>query len=149
MKARITFRSEVFIEGKDIDEIRNKWENMQIFSSDAIDNYDADLVEVVSVEDADTYENIDLENEVDEDLMEELIEDGYNVAKTALNTIVIYDVDDCKNGYLVNVYDVDEDGNKGFYPIDSFNILPSDCDCRDISAVTAYIIDILENTSEY
>ena len=53
-KVRITFRSVVFIEGKDLKEIKQKWENMELFSS----NENISFVEVSSVEDADGYKDI-------------------------------------------------------------------------------------------
>ena len=60
MEVRITWRSEIYIKGEDIDEIRNKWEALNI---DPIDNDDEDItnfdfVELVSVEDADTYDDL-------------------------------------------------------------------------------------------
>ena len=73
MKVRITFRSEIFIDGKDMKEIVSKWANLQLFSSEA-SVYDADLFEVSSVEDAETHNDVmdkfdypyDDENEEDE-----------------------------------------------------------------------------------
>lgn len=60
MEARITFRSEIYIEGKDISDIEDKFQNIPLFSADAIEKYGAEFIEVVSVEDADS--NKDLTN---------------------------------------------------------------------------------------
>jgi hypothetical protein len=63
MTVRITFRSEIFIEGKNLKEIRNKFENLPFydidFEDDKVSGYG--YFELVSVEDADSDE--DLENE--------------------------------------------------------------------------------------
>lgn len=58
MEVRITFRSEVYIKGETLEEIKEKWEDIPIFCADAIDNYYADFVELESVEDADTCEDL-------------------------------------------------------------------------------------------
>lgn len=54
MKARITFLSEVCIEGKSIDEIKEKWENLDLFAP----NNGCEYVELDAVEDADTFSNL-------------------------------------------------------------------------------------------
>ena len=46
---RITFRSEIYIKGKTMEEIKNKWEEFSLFSVDALDN-DVDVCELVSAE---------------------------------------------------------------------------------------------------
>lgn len=51
MTARITFRSEVYITGKSLKEIKEKFEGMPIFSADALEKASADFIEVVSVTD--------------------------------------------------------------------------------------------------
>ena len=61
MEVRITFRSEVFIKGDNMKEIKEKFEELPLYSADALENASADFCEVVSVEDAETSE--DLENE--------------------------------------------------------------------------------------
>ena len=67
MTARITFRSEIYISGDSISEIREKWEAMPIFCIEALDN-SAQVIDTCSVEDADTYKEIDLDtDEEDED----------------------------------------------------------------------------------
>jgi hypothetical protein len=57
MEVRITFRSEIFLEGKDMKEIVSKWEDMELFSKEANEAY-ASEIEVVSVEDAETYDDL-------------------------------------------------------------------------------------------
>lgn len=54
---RITYRAEVYIEADTLAEARDEWENMDLFSNDAIKHY-ADFVELVSVEDAETYKDL-------------------------------------------------------------------------------------------
>ena len=57
MKVRVTFRSEIVLEGKDLDEIKQKFEGIPLFSSAALEN-NADYIETLSVEDNDTYEDL-------------------------------------------------------------------------------------------
>ena len=62
IEVRVTFRSEVYIKGKTLDEIREKWENIPIFSADALETYHAEYIEMCSSErvDDNSYNNIDL-----------------------------------------------------------------------------------------
>ena len=60
-EVRITFRSEVYIKGETIEEIRDKWDELGLFSADALENHYAEFVELVSVEDAETYEDLSKE----------------------------------------------------------------------------------------
>ena len=62
IEVRVTFRSEVYIKGKTLNEIREKWENMPIFSVDALETYHAEYIEMCSSErvDDNSYNNIDL-----------------------------------------------------------------------------------------
>ena len=65
MEVRITWRSEVYIKGDNLAEIKEKWEElnlMPIIGNDDVVGFD--FVELVSVEDADTYEDMmgDFEN---------------------------------------------------------------------------------------
>ena len=72
MEVRSTFRSEIFLEGKDMKEIVSKWEDMELFSKEANEAY-ASEIEVVSVEDAETYD--DLMDEFDDPYGDEDEED--------------------------------------------------------------------------
>lgn len=56
MELRITFRSEVYIKGDNLEEIREKWDGLPLFSPEAKD-CEAEYVELVSVEDSVTYED--------------------------------------------------------------------------------------------
>ena len=58
MEVRITFRSEVIIKGDNLAEIRDKFEEMTLFSEEA-NKYDAAYMELVSVEDNNTYEDLE------------------------------------------------------------------------------------------
>ena len=49
MTQRITFRSEIYISGNDMDEIMSKFENMNLFSDEAIAN-NAEFIEINSNE---------------------------------------------------------------------------------------------------
>ena len=59
MEVRFTFRSEIYIKGKDLKEIKEKWEELNLFSDDAKAN-SADYVEMCSIErtDDDSYTDI-------------------------------------------------------------------------------------------
>ena len=58
MKVRITFRSEVTISGRNEQEIREKWESMQLYP----DTPDApEFIDIDTVEDAETFEDIDID----------------------------------------------------------------------------------------
>lgn len=57
MKIRITFRSECYVEGDSMAEIRDKYETTNIYSEEFLENLDGDFVETMTVEDADTYED--------------------------------------------------------------------------------------------
>ena len=49
IEVRVTFRSEVYIKGKTMEEIKNKWEEFSLFSVDALDQ-SADICELVTAE---------------------------------------------------------------------------------------------------
>lgn len=53
IEVRITFRSEIYISGKDYGEIKNKWEELPLFSVDALETYNAEYIEMCSVEKVD------------------------------------------------------------------------------------------------
>ena len=62
MEVRITFRSEVYIEGDNLEEIRNKWEDLNLYSQEAKEKASIDFVELVSAErvDDDSYDDVKL-----------------------------------------------------------------------------------------
>ena len=49
IEVRVTFRSEVYIKGKTMEEIKEKWEVLPLFSADALD-HSADICELVTAE---------------------------------------------------------------------------------------------------
>ena len=57
MEVRITFRSEIYIEGDNLKDIKEKWESLPLYSQDA-EKADADFIELISVEDANTHKNL-------------------------------------------------------------------------------------------
>lgn len=63
LEIRVTFRSEVYISGKNMEEIREKWNDLPLFSADALERYNADFVELVSAERVDdgSYEDVSLD----------------------------------------------------------------------------------------
>ena len=115
MKVRITFRSEIFIDGKDMKEIVSKWENLRLFSSEA-SVYDADLFEVSSVEDAETYDDVmdkfehpwddDDENEEDEKIFLYNGGDARIEFSEGENCITVDLPDEGLNGTFDNVEDL-------------------------------------------
>ena len=50
MEVRLTFRSEIYIEGDSLEEVAQKWEQMELFSDEA-NACSACEIELVSVED--------------------------------------------------------------------------------------------------
>ena len=59
IEVRVTFRSEVYIKGKTMEEIKDKWEELPLFSADALD-HSADICEMVTAErvDDDSYDDV-------------------------------------------------------------------------------------------
>ena len=59
IEVRVTFRSEVYIKGKTMEEIKDKWEVLPLFSADALD-HSADICELVTAErvDDDSYDDV-------------------------------------------------------------------------------------------
>lgn len=59
IEVRITFRSEIYIKGKSIEEIEDKWEEIGLFSADALE-HNADFIEICSSERVDdgSYEDV-------------------------------------------------------------------------------------------
>ena len=60
MEVRITFRSEIVITGETLADCAKQWEQMELFSDEA-KQHEACQIELVSVEDAETYKDIRLE----------------------------------------------------------------------------------------
>ena len=60
IEVRVTFRSEVYIKGKTMEEIKNKWEELPLFSADALETYNAEYIEMCSAErvDDDSYDDV-------------------------------------------------------------------------------------------
>lgn len=61
MRVRIKFSADIYIEGKDMSEVRDRFESIPLFSSDALLNGYAEFNELLLVEDA--YTNKDLMEE--------------------------------------------------------------------------------------
>jgi len=59
MEARITYRSEVYIKGNSLEEIKEKWESINL---DNVENEkdvtDYGFIDVISIEDANSYEDL-------------------------------------------------------------------------------------------
>ena len=65
MKVRITFRSEIYFEGENLEDIASQFEALQIYNEDAVNMNGLSFCEIVSVEDEETGEDIESEfNEV-------------------------------------------------------------------------------------
>ena len=60
MEVRITFRSEIYIEGEDLNEIRKKWYQAPLFDLDTCAKHRLDFVEFCSAErvDDDSYSDV-------------------------------------------------------------------------------------------
>ena len=59
MRVRITFRSEIIIEGKDLDDCVEQWDTMGYLFSEEAQSYNADYVELVSADNYDTGEELE------------------------------------------------------------------------------------------
>ena len=57
MELRITFRSEIVITGETLADCAKQWEQMELFSDEA-NQHEACQIELVSVEDAETYKDM-------------------------------------------------------------------------------------------
>lgn len=57
MEVRVKFTADVYIEGNSIEDIKNKWEGMDLFSEEA-KSHGAEFGEVLIVDDAETYEDL-------------------------------------------------------------------------------------------
>ena len=60
IEVRVTFRSEVYIKGKTMEEIKDKLEELPLFSADALETYNAEYIEMCSAErvDDDSYDDV-------------------------------------------------------------------------------------------
>ncbi len=58
MEVKITFRSEIYIQGENMKEVREKFEKLPLYSSDALLESYAAFCELESVEDAETSEDL-------------------------------------------------------------------------------------------
>lgn len=59
MEVRITYRSEIYLEGENLEEIKQKFESLNLDPIDKDDDSVSDygFIEITTVEDADTYED--------------------------------------------------------------------------------------------
>ena len=57
MEVRITFMSKLFIKGETLADCVKQWEQMKLFSDEA-NQHDACSIELVSVEDAETFNDM-------------------------------------------------------------------------------------------
>lgn len=58
MEVRFKFSADLYIKGKNMKEIREKFESMPLFSADALEDGNAEFSELLLVENADTYEDL-------------------------------------------------------------------------------------------
>jgi rubrerythrin len=58
MEVRIKFSADVYIKGDNMAEIREKFENMPLFSAEALEEGSAEYCETLLIEDADTYDDL-------------------------------------------------------------------------------------------
>ena len=58
MEVRFKFSADVYVSGKDMAEIKQKFEEMPLFSADALEEGSAEFSELLLVENADTYEDL-------------------------------------------------------------------------------------------
>lgn len=56
MKVRVTYRMEVFVEGENLDDAVNEFQNLNLETRDVVER-NGGFVEIVSVEDCDTGED--------------------------------------------------------------------------------------------
>jgi hypothetical protein len=107
MEIRITFRSEVYISGDSLSEITYKWEAMKLYQ----DGNDIEFIEISSVEDAETYDNLehDFYNAYNNDLYSEVRSNYYDEEKGAF-AIDVWKTHNC-NEHGKTVAYVYNDGN--------------------------------------
>ena len=58
MTVRVTFRSEVYIDADSVADAKAKFEAMELYSEKAKNEMNADFVEINSIEDSDTYDDL-------------------------------------------------------------------------------------------
>lgn len=58
MEARIKFSADIYIKGESMKEVKQKFEEMPLFSADALEDGCAEFSEVLLVEDAETHEDL-------------------------------------------------------------------------------------------
>ena len=58
MEVRFKFSADIYLKGKNMAEIREKFENMPLFSAEALENGSAEFNELLLVEDANTYKDL-------------------------------------------------------------------------------------------
>ena len=58
MTVRVTFRSEVYIDASSVAEAKEKFEAMELYSEKAKKEMSADYIEIDSIEDGDTYDDL-------------------------------------------------------------------------------------------
>ena len=63
MEVRFKFSADLYIKGENMKEIKEKFESMPLFSADALEDGNAEFNELLLVEDAETYN--DLQKEYD------------------------------------------------------------------------------------
>lgn len=63
MQVRISFRSEVVVEGDTIEQVCEKWQMMPLYSDEAY-QHGIEFIEVDAVEDAETYKDLKHEFEL-------------------------------------------------------------------------------------
>ena len=61
MVIRVRFAAEVYINADNVKDAKNKWEDIPLFSADALEEYSAEFVELEAVEDGETYKDLEEE----------------------------------------------------------------------------------------
>ncbi len=57
MKVRITFRSEICIEGKTMEDIAKTWNKSKLFNED-VQKFSPEVIELTSAENSETFEDL-------------------------------------------------------------------------------------------
>jgi hypothetical protein len=147
-QVRITFRAEIYVEGETVAECKEKFESMNIFAPESKSRF----IETVSIEDADTFKNIEEEWDMcDEDdgldysptmrkavayAMEQMEPEDIAIigAKVGLNfkqdMNPAYGIDEGKISDLLEEYGQDNDLPEGWWM--------EECDMDDIVLLIAH-----------